>query len=152
MKWGSRLKISERSLLKTNVLGDFQHASLTNSTLWDKPSHSTPQSEHAPVCAYTEIQFTNSRARLAEVLHWKHNTIPTRSRERKFNQRQFVCEKTPHNVPSQHPKHWSQRIITRENDPANLRLSCTKRSTSENTSRNCFAVCWSLNVSVFFNI
>ena len=38
-------------------------------------------------------------------LHWKHNTIPTRLRERTFDQRQFVREKTPHNVPSQHPKH-----------------------------------------------
>ena len=53
----------------------FQYTSLTNPTLWDKPSHSTPQSRHAteqtapsqaPVCAYTEIQFANSCARLSE--------------------------------------------------------------------------------------
>ena len=50
---------------------------------------------------------------LRKVLHWKHN-IPTRSRERTFDQRQFVREKATHNLPSQHPKHRSQDNYTRK--------------------------------------
>ena len=58
---------------------------------------------------------------LRKVLHWKHNTIPTRSCERTFHQPQFVrkkhlimCHRNTQNIEA--------KIITHENDPANLRL------------------------------
>ena len=46
------------------------------------------------------------------------------SRERTFDQRQFVREKATHNLPSQHPKHRSQDNYTRKRP----RQSATVRS------------------------
>ena len=109
-----------------------QYASLTNPTLWDKPSHSTPQSGHAteqtaqsqaPICAYTEIQFTNPRARLAEssTLETQHDTrfLHNCVKEHLTNDNSSVKK---HLITCHHnAQNIEAKIITCENDPINLR-------------------------------
>ena len=49
-----------------------------------------PKHQSVPTQKYSLPTYAQD---LRKVLHWKHNTIPTRSRERTFDQRQFVHEK-----------------------------------------------------------
>ena len=108
-----------------------QYVSLTNPTLWDKPFNSTPQSGHAtkqtappqaPICAYREIQFTNSRARIAEnsTLEAQHDSYTIRWKNILTNDNSSMKK---HLIPCHHNnQNIEAKIITRENDPANLQL------------------------------